>query len=205
MVRTVSACLIQSIVETGSCPTPQELYDVARPQYQRKVDFTRPGRGADEFREKMRIHGAGGSQRARSVESRRWIKLLRSIRPRARANQQPALPPPAKQSTAIKTVFLTLANPRMCSRSRIISNRALPARAALCSLPGRQKLRSRSCCRERPWPPQRGAFLVFKCVHPLCVFWLQAEMNHKLHRSIYKYIPPAPYGPRGIYSISGAR
>jgi hypothetical protein len=39
----------------------------------------------------------------------------------------------------------------------------------------------------------------------LCVFWLQAEMNHKLHRSIYKYIPPAPYGPRGIYSISGAR
>jgi hypothetical protein len=30
-------------------------------------------------------------------------------------------------------------------------------------------------------------------------------MNHKLHRSIYKYIPPAPYGPRGIYSISGVR
>ncbi len=49
MLRTIGACLIELIGETGATPTPQELYDAAWPQYERKVDLTRPGRGADEF------------------------------------------------------------------------------------------------------------------------------------------------------------
>ena len=49
MVRTIGACLIQYVGETGAVPTAQELFDVAWPQFERNVDFRRPGRGADEF------------------------------------------------------------------------------------------------------------------------------------------------------------
>lgn len=49
MVRTIGACLLQYIGETGCAPTAQELFDISWPQYERKVDFSRPGRGADEF------------------------------------------------------------------------------------------------------------------------------------------------------------
>jgi hypothetical protein len=65
MVRTVSACLIQSIVETGSCPTPQELYDAAWSQYERKVDLTRPGRGAEEFAKKVSTRFAASKRQDR--------------------------------------------------------------------------------------------------------------------------------------------
>ena len=49
MLRTISACLIQFVGETGKAPTAQELFDLAWPQYERNVDFSRAGRGADEF------------------------------------------------------------------------------------------------------------------------------------------------------------
>ena len=49
MVKTIMAFLIELIGTTGTCPTPQELYDAAWPQYERKVDLTRPGRGSEEF------------------------------------------------------------------------------------------------------------------------------------------------------------
>jgi AAA domain len=49
MLKTINACLIEFIGETGSCPNSQELFDIAWPQYERKVDFTRSGRGAPEF------------------------------------------------------------------------------------------------------------------------------------------------------------
>jgi hypothetical protein len=52
MHRTIGACLIELIGTTGCTPTPQELFDTAWPQYERKVDLTRAGRGADEFAEK---------------------------------------------------------------------------------------------------------------------------------------------------------
>jgi hypothetical protein len=54
MVKTIMACLIEMIGQTGCCPTPQELYDAAWPQYERKVSFQRPGRGPEEFAEKCR-------------------------------------------------------------------------------------------------------------------------------------------------------
>jgi len=49
MTRTIGACLIEYIGETGAVPTAQELFDVAWPQFERNVDFRRPGRGSDEF------------------------------------------------------------------------------------------------------------------------------------------------------------
>lgn len=52
MRSTISACLIELIGTTGCAPTPQELFDTAWPQYERKVDLTRAGRGAKEFAEK---------------------------------------------------------------------------------------------------------------------------------------------------------
>lgn len=52
MRNTISACLIEMIGTTGACPNSQELYDAAWPQYERKVDLTRAGRGAQEFAEK---------------------------------------------------------------------------------------------------------------------------------------------------------
>lgn len=52
MRNTISACLIEYIGTNGATPTPQELFDAAWPQYERKVDLTRAGRGPEEFAEK---------------------------------------------------------------------------------------------------------------------------------------------------------
>lgn len=52
MVKTIAACLLELIGTTGAAPTPQALFDAAWPQYERNVDLTRSGRGADEFARK---------------------------------------------------------------------------------------------------------------------------------------------------------
>lgn len=52
MTRTIAACLLELIGTTGAAPSTQELFDAAWPQYSRHVDFSRAGRGADEFTEK---------------------------------------------------------------------------------------------------------------------------------------------------------
>lgn len=54
MRDTILAVLIQWIGENGAAPTDQELFDAAWPQYSSKVDFSRPGRGADEMVRKIR-------------------------------------------------------------------------------------------------------------------------------------------------------
>lgn len=52
MRDTITACLVEYIGTTGAAPNAQELYDLAWPQYERKVDLTRAGRGPEEFAEK---------------------------------------------------------------------------------------------------------------------------------------------------------
>lgn len=52
MRDTITACLVEYIGTNGAAPNPQELYDLAWPQYERKVDLTRSGRGSEEFAEK---------------------------------------------------------------------------------------------------------------------------------------------------------
>lgn len=52
MTRTIAACLLEFIGTTGAAPSVEELIEIAWPQYERNVDFSRAGRGADEFKEK---------------------------------------------------------------------------------------------------------------------------------------------------------
>lgn len=73
MHRTIAACLRQYIGETGAVPTAQELYDVAWPQYDRKVDWRqRVVRGPAEFMQKcvstLRRFHAGQIRGMRTVE-----------------------------------------------------------------------------------------------------------------------------------------
>lgn len=54
MHATIAAVLNELIGTTGAAPTPDELYEAAWPQYDRKVDWhSRPGRGPEEFRRKV--------------------------------------------------------------------------------------------------------------------------------------------------------
>lgn len=48
----------------GRLPTEGELFEAAWPQYSRNVDFSRPGRGPDEFRSKVRYTLARASKGA---------------------------------------------------------------------------------------------------------------------------------------------
>ena len=89
MLRTIGACLIQFVGETGKAPTAQELFDLAWPQYERNVDFSRPGRRADEFAAKCaytvsRFH-AGKIRGCETIE--KTAELYRQ-RQQARAGQE---------------------------------------------------------------------------------------------------------------------
>jgi predicted P-loop ATPase len=54
MVATICACLREFIGTHGTAPTESELFALAWPQYDRRVDWqSRPGRGPDEFRQKV--------------------------------------------------------------------------------------------------------------------------------------------------------
>lgn len=52
MTRTIAACLLEFIGTTGCAPSAEELIEAAWPQYEKQVDFSRAGRGAEEFAEK---------------------------------------------------------------------------------------------------------------------------------------------------------
>lgn len=49
MRDTILAVFNELVGTTGACPTAQELYDAAWPQYEAHVDLSRPGRGPDAF------------------------------------------------------------------------------------------------------------------------------------------------------------
>lgn len=52
MCKIILAALITYSGESGCFPDPDELFDAAWHTYESTTDFTRPGRGADEFRHK---------------------------------------------------------------------------------------------------------------------------------------------------------
>jgi hypothetical protein len=52
MRDTLLAVFVELVGTTGTCPTPQELFDEAWPQYSKQVDLSRPGRGPDEMSRK---------------------------------------------------------------------------------------------------------------------------------------------------------
>lgn len=50
MRNTILACLIEFVGTNGAAPSADELFQAAWPQYEANVDFSRPGRGQQEFR-----------------------------------------------------------------------------------------------------------------------------------------------------------
>lgn len=93
MTRTIAACLVEFIGTTGAAPSPEELFDAAWPQYERHVDFSRAGRGSDEFKEKCtytinRFHRG----EIRGVES--LDKAVEVYRSKAQAKAQAAVAAP---------------------------------------------------------------------------------------------------------------
>lgn len=98
MTKTIAACLVEYIGTTGCAPTPQELYEAAWPQYERNVDFSRAGRGPEEFAEKctytVNRFGRGEIKGAetldRAIEVYRGKAQARASSPRATV---PAMPP----------------------------------------------------------------------------------------------------------------
>lgn len=53
MTKTINACLIELVGETGRAPVVQQLFDLAWPQYANNTDFSRSGRGQKEFGHKV--------------------------------------------------------------------------------------------------------------------------------------------------------
>lgn len=101
MTRTVCAVLIEYMGQNGTEPTPEELFEEAWPQYAAKVDFSRPGRGPDEFMAKChyalkrfhsgQIKGVGSVEDAVAIYQRK--QAARALLP-ARKAPEPFLPPP---------------------------------------------------------------------------------------------------------------
>lgn len=188
MVKTIAACLIELIGETGCAPSAQELYDVAWPQYERKVDLTRGGRGPEEFAQKCaytvrrfeegRIGGVETLDKA--------IELYRNKADTRPAQRAQPLPPPAQQDRTIKTAdFMTLATENVEEEPDMIEpGFAGPGSFGL--IAGPPKAQKSFLLQEiLVAAATGGSFLagVFTVPRPLRVFWLQAEMNRKLLRA----------------------
>lgn len=101
MHRTVAACLLQYIGENGASPSAQELFDLAWPQYERKVDLSRPGRGADEMSEKcayaVKRFESGQIKGLRTldeaIDTFRRKKEAQALAPRPQEVPKPPAPP----------------------------------------------------------------------------------------------------------------
>lgn len=191
MVKTIAACLIELIGETGAAPTAEELYEVAWPQYERKVDFSRGGRGPDEFLRKCAytiqrfergdIRGVENLDKAVEVYRRKQAERPAPA-PQAESTK---LPTPARQDAIIKTTdFMTLLTEDVAEEPDYIEpGFAGPGMFVL--IAGPPKAQKSFLLQEMLVAAATGSsFLMdtFKCTRPLRVFYLQAEMNRKLLR-----------------------
>lgn len=114
MVKTIAACLIELVGETGAAPTAEELYEAAWPQYERKVDFSRGGRGPEEFLRKCAytiqrfergdIRGVENLDKAIEVYQRK-----RAERPAAAPQTAPSVHYQPNNPTAVRFPFETIA------------------------------------------------------------------------------------------------
>jgi hypothetical protein len=187
MRNTISACLIEYIGEHGCAPSPQELLEAAWPQYERKVDLTRAGRGQKEFAEKCTytvnrfergdIRGIETLDKAIEVYKRKVATRI--------AEAPKTLPRPARQDGKIRTVdFLTLMTETVEEEPDYIEpGFAGPGNFVL--IAGPPKAQKSFLLQEMLVGCATGtSFLqdTFKVARPLRVFYLQAEMNRKLLR-----------------------
>lgn len=189
MRDTTLAVLGEYIGEYGSTPSIDELFELCWPQYSQNVDFSRPGRGPDELRDKCRYtlqrFEAGKIAGARTLDD-----VIARYEQKRNAREQAELPKaklpePARQDKSIKTVsFLTLLTEKVEEEPDYISpDFAGPGTFAL--IAGPPKAQKSFLLQEiLVAAATGGSFLsgAFKCERPLRVFYLQAEMNRKLLR-----------------------
>jgi hypothetical protein len=95
MTRTIAACLVEYIGTTGTVPEPHELVEAAWPQYARHVDFSRAGRGPEEFAAKCaytlnRFHRG----EIRGIENTDKAIAVYRDKAQARATAPAAIEPP---------------------------------------------------------------------------------------------------------------
>ncbi len=184
MVKTIAACLIELIGETGATPTPQELCDTAWPQYERKVDLTRGGRGPEEFAAKC-AYTVRRFEEGRIAGVETPDKAVEKYRNKASATPK-QLPPPARQDGVIKTAdFMTLATENVEEEPDMIEP-CFAGPGSFGLIAGPPKAQKSFLLQEiLVAAATGGSFLagVFTVPRPLRVFWLQAEMNRKLLRA----------------------
>jgi hypothetical protein len=187
MRDTISACLIELVGTTGASPTAQELYDAAWPQYERKVDLSRGGRGPDEFAQKC-AYTVARFERGdiRGIETLdKAIAVYQRKEARKPAPKQASLPEPVIQATAIRTTnFLTLLTEDVPEEPDMIEP-GFAGPGSFVLIAGPPKAQKSFLLQEMLVAAATGgSFLenTFNCTRPLRVFYLQAEMNRKLLR-----------------------
>lgn len=189
MRNTISACLIEYIGENGCTPSTQELYDAAWPQYERKVDLGRAGRGPKEFAEKcaytVQRFERGDIRGIETLEKAIEIYRRKATTRHERPQQTQPLATPARQDGAIKTTdFLTLLTEEVVDEPDYIEpGFAGPGMFVL--IAGPPKAQKSFLLQEMLVSSALGtSFLMdsFKATRPLRIFYLQAEMNRKLLR-----------------------
>lgn len=197
MLKTVLAVLLEWIGTTGAVPTAEDLFDAVWPQYSRKVDFSRPGRGADEVMKKCRYtlqrFERGAIPTLRSIQAAReaWQKKQEKEAPKADPFEEPAKPPPA-----IPTVdFYTLLTEDVIEEPDYIEP-AFAGPGNFILIAGPPKAQKSFLLQEMLVACATGGkFLtgIFDVPKPLKVFYLQAEMNRKLLRKrarVFKFLSP---------------
>jgi RecA-family ATPase len=91
MHRTIAACLVEYVGTTGAVPSVEELYELAWPQYERNVDFSRPGRGVEEFMQKC-TYTLNRFQRGEIRGAETVDKAIEVYREKARSQASVAAP-----------------------------------------------------------------------------------------------------------------
>ena len=90
MRDTVHACAVELTGTTGAWPTADELFAVAWPQFQRKVDLSRPGRiTAANAQDEMRAKCAAWTRKAAAGGHGELEKLVEGYQSRQRASARP--------------------------------------------------------------------------------------------------------------------
>jgi len=90
MRDTVHACAVELVGTTGAWPTADELFAVAWPQFQRKVDLSRPGRiTAANAQDEMRAKCAAWTRKAAAGGHGELGKLVEGYQSRQRASARP--------------------------------------------------------------------------------------------------------------------
>ncbi|MDE5451310.1 AAA family ATPase [Bradyrhizobium sp. CSA112] len=112
MVKTINASLVHFIGENGCTPSAQELFDGAWSFYEKKVDLTRSGRGADEFAKKCAYTVArferGDIRGIETIDKAIEVYQRKQVTQAERPQSQPAPSVHSPKATGIRFPFETI-------------------------------------------------------------------------------------------------